>query len=307
MSNVSTKLAVGFMGLGAMRALPMALRLHDQGFSVMVYSRNKTKTQPFADRGIAVAASAQELAERCPFILSCVTDDAAVLDLYLGADGSAGALAGAAPGCVIVEMSTVLPETSRRLAAAAQLRQVHVLDAPVSGSVTHAGSGQLVIFVGGSAENYQRVEPILSVLGRAYHHMGPNGSGNIMKLLVNAILGTALQAVGEAITMGLAGGLQREALINALAETTVVSPSQKAKLENIKQNRYPPTFRLGLMTKDFSLITQFAAQHRIPLPATSAAATTFTAALRTGDPDADYSAIIPYLEHLAGLHGRNGE
>jgi len=297
MANILAKPVIGYLGVGTMGA-PMAHRLREQGFPVSVYSRAAARLQPFIDRGVPVAHSPAELAAGSEVIISCVTDDAAVQDLY---QGTGAALAAARPGTLIIEMSTVLPETSRRLAAAAVKRQVQYLDAPVSGSVSHAGTGQLVIFAGGPAEAYQRAVPILGALGRAHHHLGPSGSGNIMKLLVNAILGTALQSLGEAIAMGLAGGLDRTTLIDALAQTTVVNPSQKAKLENIKHRQYPTTFRLSLMAKDFALINQYAAQNRIPLPVTATAAATYTAALRTGNPDDDYSSIIRFLEQQAGL------
>ena len=185
--------------------------------------------------------------------------------------GAEGALAAARSDAIILEMSTVSPETPRKLHAEARRTRVQFLDAPVSGSTPQAEQGQLVIFVGGEEAVYNQCRPILGVLGKASFYLGPSGSGATMKLCVNALLGLGVQALAESIALGLKSGLDRMRLLDALAETAVLSASQKSKLENARTGVYPATFALRLMYKDFGLIMNTATELSVPMPITAAA------------------------------------
>jgi 3-hydroxyisobutyrate dehydrogenase-like beta-hydroxyacid dehydrogenase len=142
----------------------------------------------------------------------------------------------------------------------------------VSGSTPQAEQGQLVVFVGGKQPVYERCQSILGVLGKAALYMGPSGSGSTTKLCVNALLGMGMQALAEAMALGERAGLERGRLLEALAETSVLSPSQRSKFDNIRRDQYPATFPQRLMFKDFSLILQLALELAVAMPATSAAA-----------------------------------
>jgi 3-hydroxyisobutyrate dehydrogenase-like beta-hydroxyacid dehydrogenase len=174
----------------------------------------------------------------------------------------------------------------------------------VSGSTPQAEQGQLVIFVGGEKTVYDRCQPILGVLARESFYMGPSGSGVTMKLCVNTLLGLGMQALAEAITLGLKAGLQRERLLEVLGGTVVLSPSQKSKLENVLKGAYPPTFPLRLMFKDFGLILDTAMHLAAAMPITAAAqqvcAVEFARQSAAGR-DEDFSSVVRTMEQMAGV------
>ena len=290
---------VGFIGLGAM-GTRMAGRLLAAHHDVVVYNRTPERTRPLEQRGAKVAATPKELATGVEIVFSSVANDAALEQVMFGPDG---ALAGTRAGTIVVEMSTVNPRTSRRLHEAARSKGVCVLDAPVSGSTVQAEQGQLVIFVGGEEDVYQRCQPILAVLGSKTFYLGPSGAGATMKLCVNTLLGLGVQALAEAVALGVKAGLPRERFLQVLGETAVVSPSQKAKLENVRKDEYPPAFALRLMFKDFGLIVETAMELSVPMPATAAAvqvAAAEHARQLAAHIDEDFSAVVRAMERLAG-------
>jgi 3-hydroxyisobutyrate dehydrogenase len=292
--------SLGFIGLGAMGGR-MAQRLLAAGYDLTVYNRTRERTRPLQESGAKVADTPGTLAAGADVVLSSLADDAALEEVMFRPDG---ALASARPGTAFIEMSTVSPATSRRLHDAARAKGLAVLDAPVSGSTPQAEQGQLVIFVGGEEATYHTCEPILGALGREAVYLGPAGSGAAMKLCVNALLGLGLQALAEAIALGLKSGLPRERFLDVLGDTAVVSPSQKSKLENARKGEYPASFPLRLMFKDFSLIEQRALALSVPMPLTAAAAQ-ITAAEHARESatgaDEDFSAVIRTMQQLAGI------
>ena len=293
---------VGFIGLGAM-GTRMAGRLLAAHHDVVVYNRTPERTRPLEQRGAKVAATPKELAAGVEIVFSSVANDAALEQVMFGPDG---ALAGTRAGTTVVEMSTVNPRTSRRLHEAARGKGVSVLDAPVSGSTIQAEQGQLVIFVGGEEDVYQRCQSILAVLGSKTFYLGPSGAGATMKLCVNTLLGLGVQALAEAVALGVKAGLPRERFLQVLGETAVVSPSQKAKLENVRKDEYPPAFALRLMFKDFGLIVETAMEFSVPMPATAAAvqvAAAEHARQLAAHIDEDFSAVVRAMERLAGVAG----
>jgi len=293
---------VGFIGLGAM-GTRMAGRLLAAHHDVVVYNRTPERTRPLEQRGAKVAATPKELAAGVEIVFSSVANDAALEQVMFGPDG---ALAGTRAGTTVVEMSTVNPRTSRRLHEAARGKGVSVLDAPVSGSTVQAEQGQLVIFVGGEEDVYQRCQSILAVLGSKTFYLGPSGAGATMKLCVNTLLGLGVQALAEAVALGVKAGLPRERFLQVLGETAVVSPSQKAKLENVRKDEYPPAFALRLMFKDFGLIVETAMELSVPMPATAAAvqvAAAEHARQLAAHIDEDFSAVVRAMERLAGVAG----
>src|SRR5256714_9836139 len=291
---------LGFIGLGAMGSR-MAGRLLAAHHDVVVYDRTRENTQPLEQRGAKVAATLRQVAAGVDIVLSSVTNDAAVEQVMLVPDG---VLAGARPGTVVIDMSTVSPRTSRRLHEAARSNGVAVLDAPVSVSTVQAEQGQLVIFVGGEEDVYQKCQPVLAVLGGRTFYLGASGAGATMKLCVNTLLGLGVQALAEAIALGVKAGLPRERFLQVLGETAVVSPSQKAKLENVRTNEYLPAFALRLMFKDFGLIVETAMELSVSMPATAAAvqvAAAEHARQLAAHTDEDFSVVIRAMERVAGV------
>jgi 3-hydroxyisobutyrate dehydrogenase-like beta-hydroxyacid dehydrogenase len=290
---------LGFIGLGAMGGR-MAGRLLAAGYDLTVHDRTRERARPLEQRGAKFAPTPERVAAVVDIVLSSLTDDAALEEVMFGVKG---ALAGARPGTVFIEMSTVSPRASARLHEAVTTRSLAALDAPVSGSTPQAENGQLMILVGGNEEVYRRCRPILSVLGEEPFYMGPAGSGTAMKLCLNTLLGVGIQALAEAIALGLRGGLDRERLLDVLGAASVLSPSQKSKLEHARTGEYPATFPLRLMYKDFGLIFQRAQELSVPMPSTAAAAQVCAVehARHQAGEDEDFSAVIRTAEQMAGL------
>jgi 3-hydroxyisobutyrate dehydrogenase len=293
---------IGFIGLGNMGSR-MAMRLIDAGYPVTVYNRTRSKAQPLAQRGAQVADTPRALAASSDVVMSSVLDDAAVDEAMFGPDG---ALAGARPGTIFVDLSTVYPATSRKVYEAAKQTGCAMLDASVSGSTPQAETGTLVVFIGGEQGTYQCVKPVLDVLGKEQHYMGPTGSGATMKVVVNTLLGVGMQAVAEAVALGEKAGLEKNRLIDVLEQTAVVSPSQKVKLENGRRDDYPVTFALRLMWKDFGLVLRLAQELAVPMPATAIAHQMCTIE-EARKVEEDFSAVIRMQEELAGISAQTGQ
>jgi 3-hydroxyisobutyrate dehydrogenase len=224
------KLSIGFIGMGHMGS-HMAQRLLDAGYQLTVYDRTKEKAQEVGQRGAQVAQTPKDLATNCQVVMACVTDDEAQQDVMFGPDG---ALAGVHGGSMMIDLSTVSPDASRRLFQAAKEKGVPMIDAAVSGSVPQVDQGSLVIFVGGEHKTYEQCKPILDVLGKNSFYMGASGMGTTMKLVVNTLLGLGMQALAEALALGEKAGLEKGLLLDVLGQTAVLTPGQKSKLENVK-------------------------------------------------------------------------
>jgi 3-hydroxyisobutyrate dehydrogenase len=290
------KQRIGFIGMGHMGS-HMAQRLLEAGYQLAIYDRTPERAQEVAQQRATVARTPRELAAQCEVLMACVTDDEAQQSVMFGQDG---ALAGVHGGSMIIDLSTVSPDASRRLYQAAKQQGVSMIDAAVSGSVPQVEQGSLVIFVGGEQETYQQCKPILDVLGKSSFYMGASGMGTTMKLVVNTLLGLGMQALAEAIVLGEKAGIEKRLLLDVLGQTTVLTPGQKSKLENVKREQYPNNFALSLMHKDFHLVLSEAYDLSVSMPATAAAQQMYTAAMAKAM-DEDFSIIIKFMEELAGI------
>ncbi len=287
---------LGFLGMGAMGSR-LAARLMKAGYPMMVYNRTRENTQPLARLGAQVADTPHALAARCSVVFSSLSNDAAVVDVVQGHDDT-GALAGARPGTTFVEMSTILPQTSRALAAAARARGLDLLDAAISGSTPQVEAGTITLLVGGDSATYERTLPILSTLTPHCFYMGPSGMGTTMKLVVNTLLGVSIEVLAEAIALGEKAGVEKTRLLDVLAQTAVISPRQKLALDNVRREDYPVTFALRLMHKDFGLIMREAESQQVPMPVTAAAEQLSTVELASAK-NGDITASIHWMEELA--------
>jgi 3-hydroxyisobutyrate dehydrogenase-like beta-hydroxyacid dehydrogenase len=290
---------LGFIGLGAMGGR-MARRLLAAGYDLTVHDRIREHARPLEQSGAKFAPTPQRVAAAVDVVLSSLTDDVALEEVMFGPEG---ALAGARPATTFIEMSTVSPRASLRLHEAAKTKALDVLDAPVSGSTPQAEEGQLVVIVGGKEVVYRKCLPILTVLGKSSFYMGSAGSGTATKLCLNTLLGVGIQALAEAIALGLRSGLDPDRFLQILGETTVLSLSQKSKLEHARTGEYPPTFPLRLMYKDFSLVSQHALELSVAMPSTAAATQVCAVehARHEGQEDEDFSAVIRTAQQMAGL------
>jgi 3-hydroxyisobutyrate dehydrogenase len=284
---------LGFLGLGAMGSR-LAMRLLKAGYPLTVYDRTHEKTQPLAQLGARTAATPAEVAATSTVVFTSLADDAAVEAVLQGPDG---AFAGAHPGTTFIEMSTILPTTSRALAAAAHARGMHLLDVAISGSTLLVETGAITLLAGGERDVYERCLPLLTALTQRCFYMGPSGMGTTMKLVVNALLGVGMQALGEALALGEKAGLDKGRLLDVLGETTLVSPRQKLALENVRRGEYPVTFALRLMHKDYGLILNEAASLHVPMPMSAIAAQMSAAELAGHEQTAGAGAVAEDEEH----------
>jgi 3-hydroxyisobutyrate dehydrogenase-like beta-hydroxyacid dehydrogenase len=282
---------LGFIGLGHLGS-PMARRLSAAGFPLVVYNRDSNKTQALAALGAEVARDPGKLAREADVVLSCLADGAAVEAVYLGAGG---VLQNARPGTLIIEMSTVAPETPRKLYNAARGLGISPLDVAVSGSTPTAEAGMLTLLGGGDRLDFDAAEAIFEAIAKQWFYMGPSGSGVAMKLVVNALLGIGMQAIAEAVALGVSLGLPRDLLFDTLTKTAVVSPVQAGKLASAKEHDYTPQFPIRLMKKDFGLALIAADRAGLSMPATEAAAFVNAAEAASGGEE-DFSAVVRRME-----------
>jgi 3-hydroxyisobutyrate dehydrogenase-like beta-hydroxyacid dehydrogenase len=287
---------LGFVGIGYM-GRPIARRLLESGFKLTAYDRDHSKTGELIRHGGSVAQSVSGLSSSCNVVLSCVPSDEAVLDIYRGPDG---VFAHAHRGSVIIDMSTVHPETSQELSRLGLERGVEVLDVTISGSTPAAENGLLTLFGGGDKECFDSAESIFRVIAQKCFYLGPSGSGATMKLVVNTLLGIGMQAIAEAVALGEKAGLNRNRLLDVLSQTAVVAPAHVGKLQRAMKSDYSPQFPIRLMNKDFALILNLAAAVGARMPAAGAA---FEINARQSDEGAeqDFSAVILQMEKRAHL------
>jgi 3-hydroxyisobutyrate dehydrogenase len=291
---------LGFIGIGFM-GRPIARRLLEAGFKLIAYDRDPSKTEELMQYGGNVAQSISELSSDCDVVLSCLPSDEAVLNIYRGPDG---VFANGHRGSLVIDLSTVYPETSQELSRLGLERGIDVLDVTISGSTPAAQKGLLTLFGGGDKACFEAAESIFRSIAQKYFYLGPSGSGATMKLVVNTLLGIGMQAIAEAVALGEKAGLDRNRLLEVLSQTAVVAPAHVGKLQRAMNRDYSPQFPIRLMNKDFGLILELAATVGARMPAAGAA---FEINARQSDEGAeqDFSAVILQMEKRAHL-GSNG-
>ena len=293
---------LGFIGIGYM-GRPIAQRLLKSGFKVAAYDRNRNKAEELIRSGGTVEESVAQLSSTCDVILTCLPSDEAVLSIHSGPQGT---FANAQRGSLIIDLSTVNPKTSLDLSKLGSERGVDVLDVTMSGSTPVAEQGALVLFGGGDRGCFDAATSIFRAIARSYFYLGPNGSGAIMKLVVNSLLGVGMQAIAEAVALGEKAGLDRNRLLEVLSQTAVVAPAHVGKLQRAMNGDYSPQFPLRLMNKDFGLIVNLAAAVAAEMPA-ARAAFEVNAAQSAQGLEQDFSAVILEMEKRAHLDsGDNG-
>ena len=296
--KITLRSRLGFIGLGHLGSR-IALRLVAAGFPMVVYDLDQRNATKLAQAGAKSARHPEELAKEVDVVLSCLPDELAVEAVYLKAGN---VLRNAKSSARVIEMSTISPEASRHLFRAAQKLNISVLDVAVSGSTPSAEAGKLTLFGGGDRKVFESAELIFSAIASQWFYMGSNGSGVAMKLVVNTLLGVGMQAIAEAVALGVSLDLPRDLLLDTLAKTAVVAPAHTGKIANARKDDYAPQFPVRLMHKDFGLVLAAAARSGLPMPATEAAAEINAAEAASGA-DEDFSAVIRRMEHGAVTEG----
>jgi 3-hydroxyisobutyrate dehydrogenase-like beta-hydroxyacid dehydrogenase len=276
---------MGFMGR------PMAERLLRRGHAVTVWNRTRSKAEPLARAGAAVAATPADAMAGADVVITMLSTSGAVRAVVTRPGGLAEGLA-ASPGTVMAEMSTVGPAFVHELTTLLP-DGAEMVDAPVLGSTPQAERGELQVFVGGSSEVYERLEPLLRDFGRP-RHIGPLGSGQAMKLMVNSTLPSLMATLGEALALADVLGLDQAAVLDVL-EDSAIGPSTRSKRSRIERDVYEPNFKLELALKDALLVDEAARAAGLELDVGAAARRWFEAAEAAGLGTLDYSAVVAHI------------
>jgi len=291
---------VGFIGLGIM-GRGMARNLLNAGFDLGVWNRTASRMEEFVAAGASAANSPADLAARTDIIITCVSDTPDVQEVILGDNG---VIHGVRPGALVIDMSTISPLATRKIAAALAAKGVHMLDAPVSGGSEGAARGTLSIMVGGEADQVERAMPLFRAMGKTIVHMGGHGAGQMTKL-VNQILvvGNTL-AMSEALLFAQAGGLDLRKTLDAVSQGAAGSWMLSNRGPQILARDWRPGFTIDLQQKDLRLAMETADQLGVPLLATSLIFNLYRTLQAQGLGAEGNHALIKALERLAGLEVR---
>jgi 3-hydroxyisobutyrate dehydrogenase len=288
---------VGFIGLGIM-GMPMSRNLIKAGFKVTVYNRTAAKAEKMVAEGAAMAASPAELAEKCPVIITIVSDTPDVESVILG---EKGVIAGIKPDSVVIDMSTISPEATRMIASRLKEVGCHMLDAPVSGGEQGAIDGTLSIMVGGDAAILERCRQVLAALGKSITHVGGNGMGQTVKLMNQILVAGNLNATVEALLFARKQGVDLEKAIDAVKGGAAGSWQLANLAPRIIQRDFRPGFTVDLLQKDLRLIMESAGRSDIPLPITSFVHQMFYSIQANGEGGSGTQALAKVLERLANI------
>ncbi len=269
------KLRVGFIGLGIMGS-PMALRCLKAGFQVTVYNRTASKTAPHKAAGAAVAQSPAAVASLSDVVLICVTDTPDVLSVVL--DEHRGIIAGVRSGTIVVDHSTVAPYVAKQCSEALAAKGAGFLDAPISGGDVGAQQGSLSIMVGGDKAHFDRVFPVLKVMGKTLTYCGASGAGYVVKLCNQICGGLHLIAAAEALVLAQTSGVDAEAMLRAVSSGAAGSWMLTHLAPKMIQGDYTPGFLVDYQRKDLRLAAETADALHLSLPGASLAEELFQAA-----------------------------
>ena len=282
---------IGFAGLGRM-GQAMAGRLLAGGFPLAVYNRTRPKAEELLAQGAAWADTPAALTEQADIILTILTDDRAVEQVYSGAGGL---LASDCAGKLFIEMSTIRTSTILSLRPLVEARGAQLLDVPVSGTLEPARQGQLLAMVGGRAEDLERARPVLELLCRRIVHLGPSGSGTTMKLALNMPMAIFWAGLAEAMAMGAQFGLDRAQMLDVYLDSPVALPALRMKAPLLLGAPHEVAFDVTGVRKDLLAMVATGQDAGVPMPAGSAALALFAAATAAGHGDRDLIAVVDYM------------
>jgi len=276
----------------------MARRLLAAGHDVTVHNRTREREEPLAAAGAARAATPRECAVGREVVFTMVSDTPDLEAVVVGEDG---AVHGLEPGSVLVDMSTVAPAATRRLAGELAARGVAMLDAPVSGGSEGAENGTLSVMVGGEAEALERVRPLLEVLGRTITHVGPSGAGQVAKAVNQVIIAGTYASVAEGMALALRAGVDQEALLRALAGGAAGSWVLSNRAVNMLRGEYPLGFRTRLHRKDLGIALAEASDLGVSMPVAAYVAQLESGLVGRGYGDEDVSNAARVVREMAGI------
>ncbi|MEW6662508.1 MAG: NAD(P)-dependent oxidoreductase [Bacillota bacterium] len=292
---------IGYIGLGKM-GKPMVLNLLKAGYGVTVTDINLQVRAELESFGAKSASSPREVAAASEIIITSLPTPQIVEQVVMGDDG---VLAGAKAGTVLVDMSTVTPETIRKIALAATPKEVRVLDAPVSGGEAGAKAATLTIIVGGEQETFEKCRPILEVLGKKIYHVGDVGAGQAVKLINQLLFGINVAALGEALVLGVKAGIKPQTMFEILSESAGNSYALQTRFPNfIAKGNFKPGFAIDLIAKDLGLVANMAKENNMILPLGGLAEQVYRTVQLLGSGGLDIAGVITMYEKLTGVEVR---
>lgn len=290
---------IGFIGLGNMGG-PMAGNIAKAGYSLTVFDLRKELIEKVMKAGARPSTSPKEVGETSDMILTSLPSPEASESVWLGKDGVLG---GAKPKSIFIELSTVQPDLVKKIYAQASGKDISVLDAGISGGVKGAEDGTLTIMVGGKKEVFDKVLPVLQVIGKKIYHVGDIGSGMIVKLVNNAIGHINVVAFIECISVGLKAGIDIKTLYEVISGGTGSSRQFETRFkERIMKNNYEPGMKLDLVYKDSKLMEELASQLGVPIFLTSVAHQVFEMGLSRGMGEKDYGVLMKLWNEFRGTN-----
>jgi 2-hydroxy-3-oxopropionate reductase len=291
---------IGFIGLGVM-GKPMARNLLEAGYPLVVHNRSREPVQKLTQHGAEPAHSPAEVAQRSELIITCLPDSPDVKLVALGKDGL---IEGVKEGSICVDMSTIAPTVAIEVAEALAEKKVQCLDAPISGGDVGAQEGTLSIMVGGDADVFDAVKPVLGVLGETIILCGPNGAGQTVKACNQIQVALNLIGMAEALVLGEKAGVDPAVVVEVLSGGFAQSRVMDVRGPNVIKGIFEPGFRSALHYKDLNIIREAARAYQASLPAAALAHELFGAMQAQGWGDLDHSAVIRVIELLSSAKAR---
>jgi 3-hydroxyisobutyrate dehydrogenase len=296
---------IGFIGIGVM-GRPMALNLLKAGYQVTIFARHpeKPEVQEVINAGAKLAPSSRAVAMASDVVITMVPNSMQVEEVVAAPQGI---LEGARKGLIIIDMSTIAPAVSRKMAEAASQHGVHFLDAPVSGGSMGAVNGTLTIMVGGEREIFEQVRPVLEAMGKKENifYVGPSGSGEVVKIVNNILCGAIAATIAESFVLGVKAGAD----VETMAKIISVSAGASWQLSNqfpirAFNGNFQPGFMTDLLHKDLGLALDLAAENQTPIAMTALTRQMYEMARAEGYGREDYTSLLKVLEQMAGVEVR---
>jgi len=286
---------LGLIGLGIM-GRPMGRNLMKAGYPLVVHDVVRAAVDELAADGARAGASPREVAAACDVLVTMLPDGPEVEAVYRGPDGAFEALR---PGWLAIDMSSISPRVARDLAAQATAAGAEMIDAPVSGGDKGAIAGTLSIMVGGEPASFERALPILQAMGKTIVHVGPAGSGQVVKCCNQVVVAVVLEAVSEALVLGSKAGVEPARIVEVLQGGLASTRVLEMRAPNMLSGSFDPGFRIRLHLKDLKNALELAREIGVPLPATVEVEQLMQAARVAGREDFDHSGLITVIEDLA--------
>lgn len=294
---------IGFIGLGIM-GMPMAKNLMEAGYELVLYNRTLEKAERLAEEAkreggtaATVVRSPGEVAKRSGIIITMLPDTP---DVERVVSGEGGLLEEMREGALYIDMSTISPTATRRLAGRVEEKGASMLDAPVSGGDVGAREGTLSIMVGGEEEDFERARPLFEVMGKTITHVGPTGSGQVVKAANQIVVALSIEAVSEALVLASRGGVEPGKVLEVLSGGLAANKVMEVKREKFLTRSFEPGFRAELHHKDLGIALSAGREYGVVLPATALVDQMLLIMKNKGWASEDHSALLRVIEDLSG-------